>query len=248
MALPLTVDTLDTIPEPMRAAYVEHDGKYRLDLDGYEDPAGLKSALQKERDAAKTAQRTTKAWADLGKTPEEIRELLAAQAKAEEDKATKGGEWDKLKAQIQQAHQAELAKKDDRIGKLSKAVERRLVDADATAAIAAARGVPQLLLPHVRASVRVIEEEDGEFLVRVVDAAGNPRVNGKGEFLTIADLVSEMRQSDVFGRAFEATGTSGGGASQSNGAGGKTMTQAQFNAMRPAARAQAMASGVRLID
>lgn len=37
--------------------YVEENGKFRLDLEGYEDPKGLKSALQSERDAAKTAQR-----------------------------------------------------------------------------------------------------------------------------------------------------------------------------------------------
>ncbi|WP_332604767.1 hypothetical protein [Acinetobacter sp. ESBL14] len=57
MSLPFIVDSLDQIKEEHRALYVEENGKYRLDLEGYEDPKGLKSALQSERDAAKTAQR-----------------------------------------------------------------------------------------------------------------------------------------------------------------------------------------------
>ncbi|MCU4639347.1 hypothetical protein [Acinetobacter courvalinii] len=57
MSLPFIVDSLDQIKEEHRALYVEENGEFRLDLEGYEDPKGLKSALQSERDAAKTAQR-----------------------------------------------------------------------------------------------------------------------------------------------------------------------------------------------
>ncbi|EMB4305140.1 hypothetical protein RGP27_003694, partial [Acinetobacter baumannii] len=53
MSLPFIVDSLDAIKEEHRALYVEENGKFRLDLEGYEDPKGLKSALQSERDAAK---------------------------------------------------------------------------------------------------------------------------------------------------------------------------------------------------
>lgn len=57
MSLPFIVDSLDAIKEEHRALYVEENGKFRLDLEGYEDPKGLKSALQSERDAAKNAKR-----------------------------------------------------------------------------------------------------------------------------------------------------------------------------------------------
>lgn len=242
MPLPFSVDAIDTIPEAQRSLYKESNGKFILDVDGYEDPTNLKSALQKERERGNSAEKQAKAWRDLGKTPEEIQALLAAAEQAEQDRLKKGGEWDKLKGQMTEQHRAELGKKDERISVLTKSLHGRLVDADATAAIAAAKGVPELLLPHVRMAVKVIEE-DGEFKVRVVDAAGNPRVNGKGEFLSIADLVGEMRQSDVYGRAFEASGTTGGGASGGNAGGGKTMKQAAFDQLRPAARAQFITSG-----
>lgn len=246
-AIPMTADTLDAIPEAQRSLYKEVNGKFTLDVDGYEDPVGLKSALTKEREAAKAATRQAQAWQALGKTPEEIAALVEAQAQAERDKLTKGGEWDKLKAQMSDQHKQELSKKDERITTLTKSLEGRLIDADATAAIAAAKGVPALLLPHVRAAVRVVED-GGDFKVQVVDATGNPRVNGKGEFLSIADLVDEMRQSEVFGRAFEAKSTTGSGAFNSSGGNSKVIKKAAFDALRPADRAKAMAAGMTVID
>jgi len=245
--LAFSVDAIDAIPEAQRSLYKESNGKFVLDLDGYEDPANLKSALQKERERANALDKQSKAWAGMGKSPEEIQALIEAQRKAEEDKALKGGEFEKLKQQIIDQHKGELGKKDERIQTLTKSLERRLIDADATAAIADAKGVPALLLPHVRAATRVVED-GGDFKVQVVDAAGNPRVNGGGEFLSISDLVSEMRQSDVFGRAFEPSGTAGGGAQGGgSGSGSKTIKEAAFNALPPKQRAAKMAEGYTVV-
>ena len=135
MPLQLTVDTLDAVPENLRSLYSEADGKFRLAVDGLEDTAGLKSALQKEREAARTAEKQAKAWMALGKTPEEIAALVDAQRKAEEDRALKGGEFDKLKAQMNEQHKAELAKKDGAVVAMRAHLERFLVDAQATTAI-----------------------------------------------------------------------------------------------------------------
>jgi hypothetical protein len=223
MALQFIVDSLDTIPEAQRALYVKDGDKFRLDLDGYEDPANLKSALQKERDAKRDAVAMAKAWKDFGKTPEEIQTLLEAHAQTEREKLTKAGEWDKLREQMTTQHTAELTKREESATKLRGQLERHLVDAAATAALAAAKGSPDLLLPHVKTRVKVVEE-NGEYAVRIVDAAGNPRVNGKGEFLSMSDLVGEMRQSEVFAPAFLAPGASGGGARQTSAGGGGSST------------------------
>lgn len=246
MPLPFAVDAIDTIPEAQRALYKESNGKFVLDVDGYEDPVGLKSALDKERKRASDAEKQAKAWAQMGKTPDEIQALVDAAARSEQERLDKSGEWGKLKQQMADQHKAELGKKDERIQTLTKSLERRLIDADATAAIAAAKGVPVLLLPHVRAQVKVIED-NGDFLVQVIDKAGNPRVNSKGEFLSIADLVSEMRQSELFSRAFEASGASGGGASSSGRVPGKTITEAAFNALPAKEKAKRMAEGFSVV-
>lgn len=214
--LKLTVDSLDAVDEPLRALYEEAEGKFRLKVDGIEDTGGLKTALQKERADRAAYEKQVKAWQGLGKSPDEIKELLAAQTKAEEDKLNKAGEWDKLRAQMNEKHQADLKVKDETIGQMRKRLQAELVDAKAVSAIASAKGVPDLLLPHVQRFTKV----DDDFNVVVVDAKGDPRVNGKGEPLTIADLVSEMRASEVYGRAFEASGNTGGGTRPANGGGG----------------------------
>ena len=246
MSLKLTVDTLDDVPENLRSLYSEADGKFRLAVDGLEDTAGLKSALQKEREAARTAEKQAKAWMALGKTPEEIAALVDAQRKAEADRALKGGEFDKVKNQI--VEQSEREKTDLRniIKSKDAAIERYLIDAQATAAISEMKGIPVLLLPHVKAAVKVVED-NGDFVTRVVDAQGNPRVNSKGEFLSIRDLVDEMRQNEVFGRAFEPTGATGSGAGGSGGGSTKTMTESAFNALPPKDRAKRMAEGYRVV-
>lgn len=215
--LKLVVEKLDDIEESSRGLYVEKDGKFVLDVDGVEDTSGLKSALQKERLAREAKDKQVRAWERLGRSPEEIESLIAEQdkiaeerSKAEEEKAAKAGEWDKLKAQMNDKHQTELKSKDDSISNMRKSLEKHLVDAAATSAIAAEKGVADLLLPHVQRHVKVVEE-DGEFVVKVVDAKGDPRVNGKGDPLTISDLVKEMKESEVYGRAFDASGHSGSG-------------------------------------
>ena len=247
MALQLVIDSLESVAEPMRGLYQPDGDKFRLDVAGIEDTTGLKSALQKEREAAKTATKQATAWASLGKTPEEIQALLEAQAQAEHDKLTKNGEWDKLKAQMTEQFGTERAQLQTQLKTKDGAIERYLIDAQATAAISELKGSSALLLPHVKASVKVVED-GGEYVTRVVDAAGNPRVNAKGDFLTIHDLVSEMRQSDVFSRAFDSSGASGGGAQGGGqGTGSKTIKQAQFDALPPKERAKLMQSGTTVI-
>jgi hypothetical protein len=45
-------------------------------------------------------------------------------------------------------------------------------------------------------------------------------VDGKGNPMTIRDLVKEMRASEIFGRAFNGSGQSGSGTQPANGGGG----------------------------
>lgn len=224
MALKLTVDSLEAVDEPLRGFYEQDGDKFKLKVDGVDDASGLKSALEKERKAARDAERAAAQWKKLGKSPDEIEQLLAAQAKLEEEKAEKAGEWNKLRAQMNEKHEAALKAKADEASKMRTTLERYLVDAAATSAIAAAKGVPELLLPHVQRHVKVVEE-DGDYVARVVDAKGDPRVNSKGEHMTISELVAEMRQSEVFGRAFEGSGNTGSGKQPGNGAGGAGATK-----------------------
>ena len=164
-----------------------------------------------------------KSWEKLNKSTDEIQAMIEEFAKIEEGKLTQAGEWDKLKAQMNSKHGDELkalqAKLDAKDGELKSVItlsDSRLIKTEATAAIAAAKGVPELLLPHVQQFLRIDEKGN----VVVVDAQGGPRVNGKGDPLTINDLVNELKASDLFGRAFEGSGNSGSGSRPTAGAAG----------------------------
>ena len=216
LKLRISAEELAGLPEGIRGFYEEKDGSYVLSIDGLEDTNGLKSALEKERKARSEYEKTVRQYQGLGKSPEEIAELVKAQEESEKNKLEQKGEWEKLKAQLLESHKKELSARDEAVQKMKGTLESYLVDAAATEAIAAAKGIPQLLLPHVKSAVKVIEE-DGKYQVRVVGPDGSPRMNAKGEFLGIKDFVSEMRESEVFSRAFEGTGTTGSGTPANRG-------------------------------
>ncbi|MCQ9618388.1 hypothetical protein L1889_18280 [Paenalcaligenes niemegkensis] len=91
MALQFTVDSLESLDEDVRDLYVEENGKFRLNIDGYEDPTGLKTALQKERDASKEAKRKLGEADDFKAQFEglDIDALKALAAKASTDEETR---------------------------------------------------------------------------------------------------------------------------------------------------------------
>ncbi len=226
MALKLVVDKLEDLPEEIRTLYTAgKDGKFALDVDGIEDTGLLKKSIADERKARKLLEEKVKSWEKLGKTPDEIEELTAAVAKAEEEKLEHAGEWTQLKAQMNAKHdadvkalQAKIDAKEGEIKSRQRSLESLLIETQATAAIAAAKGVPELLLPHVARFVKV-DEVDGRLVTKIVDLQGGPRVNGKGDPLTVEDLINEMKASEKYGRAFESSGNSGSG-SGPNGSGG----------------------------
>lgn len=253
MPLRLTVDKaeFDALPEAAQNFYAEKDGRFVLDAEGVEDTSGLKSALQRERDERKAAKEALKAFEGID--PEEARSLLTNKKKAEEDALKQAGKWEEMKSQIVSEWEKKLdplAKERDRY---RAAVDRYLIDAQATAAIAEHKGVPALLLPHVKQHIRVVEE-NGEFVARVVDANGNPRIgDAQGNPMTISQLVErDFKQNDIFGRAFEASGAAGSGApagSQAGGAGGKKQVKrADFDAMAPNERMAFIKAGGVPVD
>lgn len=217
----------EDIPKDFEAYFEEKDGVWKLKIDVEEDaPEALLSSLRKERKAREDLEKKIKKWEGLGKTDEEIAELILKAEQADEDKLKTAGEWDKLRAQMNEKHEAALKAKDTIIAareadlKVMKGtLESHLIEGTATAAIAEHKGIPTLLLPHVQKHVRVLEE-NGKYVTQVIDSKGEPRVNSKGEPLSVKEFVEEMRGNEVFGRAFEGNGQSGSGTLPNGGGGG----------------------------
>lgn len=123
MSLPFVVDSLDAIKEEHKALYIEADGKFRLDLDGYEDPKGLKTALQSERDAAKIAKQELKVLQDQfkGIDPDKTRQLLEKLSLDEDSRLIAEGKIDeviqKRTEKMKQDHEKQLQAETDRANK-----------------------------------------------------------------------------------------------------------------------------------
>lgn len=192
--LEAVLDSLDTVPEPLREFYVEQDGKYRLDANGVEDVTGLKTALEKERKAARDAAAALKRYDGLD--PERYAEL---QRIAEEAEASKLSETERL----QKAHQRELEKLSEGLTKRERFIEKLTVENELNAAIEKAG-----ILPEHRKAVRALLKEAGAKVVTEGD-----EYRGYLGDSPIAEFVSEWAKTDEAAHYIAASGAAGSGAS-----------------------------------
>lgn len=221
MPLQAIIDSLEGLDEGLQGEYeATDDGRYQLRVlsgfvpaDKVEDVSGLKSALQKEREANRTNSKEVRELREkyAGYDLDELEALRTEKTQAEEERAKKAGEFDKLKQQMVDQHHGELRKKDETIAAKDAALRKYMVDNAAVVECSKLEGNATLLMPHIRAMTDVVESENGEYEVRVLDAAGSARINGEGGFLSIGDLVAEMREQETFRGAFKGSGQSGGG-------------------------------------
>lgn len=216
MALPFSVDTLDSIPEALREEYTEKDGKYFLTVEGLpepEDNSGLKSALEKERKARAAHEKQVKAWEKIGKTPEEIAEMLAAAEEMERKKAVEAGDHQKILNQ----HKSQWEKREKelmdelqaaRTSELSILRSERVLGALAKAG-ATDEGAE--LLPDRLANRIKFETVDSKRVLRIMAADGETPMAGTGPdgTATIDDLVKEA--ASKYPSLFKGSGAGGSG-------------------------------------
>lgn len=229
MALKPFFDNLESVPEALRPFYVERDGKAVIDLEGgWEDVGGLKSALGRHKTEVANLKARTKRFEDLGITdPDQLSNDLAELERLRQiDPKSEAGRIaeERIKSvadQLKASHAKELGKVTDTATRYRARLESHLVDNAAITALNEHRGNVRLLLPHVKANTRVVED-GGDFRLEVIDAAGNPRIGRKGEAMTVSELVESMRADDTFAAAFAADNRQGSGHPPSGSGGGRT--------------------------
>lgn len=246
MPIKQVFETKEAAPEFLRDSLIEDGGKFVFEAETRTEVTGLKSALEAERQQKAELEKLANQF--KGIDPVKAKELLSNAKKAEEDAAKAKGDWDNWKKQMHDQFDQEKATLTTRLTEAETALESELITARATAAIAEAKGVPALLLPHVGAKV---VNENGKREVRIFDAAGQTRYGKDGKPMTIAERVAEMKQDAIFGRAFEGTGAGGSGApSHTAGGGGnsKTLTRSAFNQLSPSEQMTFSKGGGKLTD
>jgi hypothetical protein len=229
-------DTLGKAPEGYRGAYAKgDDGKYRI-AEGYKPfvdaIAGLGNALKGERNVTKTLRGQKDVSAQL---KEHLGFETVEEAKARLDELTQqvtsASKVDpaKIKADIEKTFDTERQKLVGENKVMQSTLNRYMVESAAVSALAEAKGNSKLLLPLIREQVELVRDGD-DYVVRVKDGAGDYRGNGKGGFLSVGELVAEMKASKDYAAAFETDvrpGTGTGAQRSGTGAQGALRSQTQ---------------------
>jgi hypothetical protein len=236
---PVTVENLEEVPDEFRSLYQIKDGETSATLNEalrkrIEVGSGATRALESERKSRATAEKAVSAWKGKAKELFEVEsiddlatkwtEIEAAHAKALEEARNASGNKDeqaeKRIAQALEQKDRELAKKlkqaeeekqtaikerDAMYGSL----ETYMRENAAVQALAASKARGKILLPHVMRQTKIIHDDGGKYLLRVVDEDGDERVNGDGKPMTVDDLVAQMRQSEDYSFAFDGDGATG---------------------------------------
>lgn len=212
-----TVADIATVPADFRFMYkAGENGQHTLDA---ENPAvkssmaifgSLKGALTKARNDLKGVQKVDlSALSDYGNDPASIAAKFKEKTEGLESQI-KQVNIPKIKEGVEQEWKPKLQAALDRGKGLESQLYNTLVVNEATAALSAAKGEIDLLMPFVREQVRQVEIE-GRMFAHVVDGKGETRYNGAGAPMTIRELIAEMKGNEKFGKLFSSDAPSGGG-------------------------------------
>src|SRR5574340_175358 len=228
MALALVVDA---VPAGQEAFYVEKDGKFHLDVTGIEDTSGLKSALQKEREAAKEASRKAKELEDkfAGIDPVKVRDMMAKLDQDGEAALIAAGKFDEVVAKRTEKLRADRQRQiDEAHGKAKSAEERvskysqRVLDDRIRDAVMGKVHVHAIKAGDVLRAAREIFvlDENGNAVQLGDDGKPVLGKDGKTPF-SPAEWIESM--TEVAPHWFPSDSTGGGAGGSKNNAGGKTM-------------------------
>lgn len=259
MALAAVVESIDTVPEALRAEYTEKEGKFYLNLDGLDNHhavTGLTRALASERGMNADAKKKVAAWEKLGVSPEEIEKRLEVERKKAEELEIKAGNFDGVLAKKLGDQKLEY---DGKISAADKAKQTALnvareatIRSDLGASLVKAKATAEgmVALPKLIGDrVKIDFDDEGHISWKIMDREGRPMVGSRSDGLAdYDDLVKDAIK--VFPSLFGGSG-GGGGAPQKGGGGNSAdpvVTEADFNALSSKERsAKAAQPGFKIV-
>ena len=255
MPVEFQVDSLDTVDESIRPAYVERDGKFHFDADKYSDikAQGLKNKNKEilgKLNEAKTGLKRFERLAEL--EDDDIAELLELRENKDKQPVDKGkgGDVDERIAQLEKQHKKALEKltgekttTETRLSELEKENKHfKLTVPVRDAALKAGVIAEDIDLVLLDTQKRFALNDEGK--VVVVDEDGDPMEITPEKFFS--SLYKEMRP-----KFYAASGAAGSGApsNTSSGAGGsKVITRSQWEKMSPTESQKFFAEGGKIRD
>lgn len=211
----VTLETLEGVPEALHGLFEEKDGAYQMRrVETEDDVAGLKTALEREREARKRLEKTATKFGDID--PDEYARLKREAAEREEAEALAKGEYEKLLAKRDEQHAAALAKMEDQLKATKSQLEQATVSRSLREAIDKAGFRPEL-----KKAVELLLREEHNFDIEYQD--GRPVGVFRDEFQRahgIDEYVTQFAQSDGGSPFMPPDVKAGGGATGGRGAGG----------------------------
>lgn len=246
-----TIDSLDGVPERAKIAFVEENGKFKFDPTKIDDYKELKTSIEKERQAVKEAREALKKFDGID--PVKIKEVMARMEGNEEAQLIAEGKIDEVISKRTEKWRAEEERQkkelNDKIAaaeaKAAAFKDRVLEDSLRSAAINA--GLHKLGIRDSLLLAKTIFtlDENGNAIQK--DSDGNVVIGRDGKTPFTATEWYESQKFDsphwytVTSSGSSATGSAGSG-------GGKQMKRASFDSLSAVEKADAMRSGVRVVD
>lgn len=238
MKLKLVVASLDEVDEAFRSLYTEKDGSFHLAVDGVEDTSSLKSALQKERQAAKEARDAQKALEERYTGIEtQFNSLMSKMDKDGEAKLIAEGKIDEVISRRSEKLRTELQKQVDTAKaevesqkKRTEKFSQRVLDNNIRAAAAQA-GLHKHAIDDALFRARTMFSVDDDGNAIQLDMDGKP-VFGKDGKTPYNPMEWLESMKDSAPHWFPASNSGGGaGGNKDTGGNGKTIKRSSFDAM-----------------
>jgi hypothetical protein len=216
-----TVTDLETVDENLRPFYVknEEDDTYTIkeDLQGlakaWDGMANTNATIRKENKTLSTGKIDLSGLSDYGTTPAEILETFNNRKKELSDALDKKADHvnpEKIRVEMKKAHGVELDAAHKQRDSYKDQLYDTLVTNEAMKAISEHKGNAKLLLKFVTEQV-MMKDVDGKLEPWVIDEDGDRKMGGAGSYMTVPELVKNMKGNKDFAALFDADVKEGSG-------------------------------------
>lgn len=235
-----TVTDIEAVDENLRPFYVKNEGDEAYTIQesligvakAWDGINTANASIRKENKNLSTGKIDLSGLSDYGTNPKEILETFNAKTKELSDALDKKEGHvnpEKIRVEMKKAHSAEL----DQVSKRAESYKTQLYDTlvnnVAMQAIVEHKGNADLLMGFVTKSV-VMKDVDGKLEPWVIDEDGDRRMGGAGSYMTVPELVKNMKGEKKFAALFDANVNNGSGPPNSRQSGGPPEKGAKRNA------------------
>lgn len=181
--------------------------------------------------------------AENKKLKERLEQIEAEKLEEQEKLAEKSGDVEKVKTQLKERYERELAAAKEKYTKVESQLHKHVIEEGLVKELVGA-GVKKEFLPAATALIKTAYQAE------IAENDGKPFAKFDGK--AVNEFVAEWSKSDTGKHFVSADKNSGGGAQGANGvsraSGAKSMTRTDFEALQPIQRAQALKEGTVLTD